>query len=75
MPEFEIDSEWTLSDTADLAKTYKLEARDNVYVISVGGMYVKVRVTGAAPKRPDPILVEADEAPFRQLATRPSRRG
>ncbi len=70
-----IDSEWTTSDTPDGAKTYKLGARDDEYLISIGGKYVKVKVTGEAPKRPDPIIVEPDRAPFRQAATRSSARG
>ncbi len=69
----EIDSEWSPSDTPDAAKTYKLAARKDVYLISIGGKYVKVKVTGGEPERREPTIVEADRAAFRQLATRPSR--
>lgn len=70
----EIDSEWTTSKNPDDAKTYKLAARDGEYLISIGGKYVKVKVTGDAAPHSDPIIVGPDRAPFRQAATRPSIR-
>ena len=66
-----IDGEWTPEETPEKATTYKLTARDGEYLLKVGGGFVKVLVTGSAPIHVDPIIVEADRAPFRQAATRP----
>lgn len=71
----ELDQSWTTSAAVEDAATYSLEARDTPYLVSVDGRFLKVKVGKGHVERPEPIIVEADMAAFRQAAARPKRHG